>query len=320
MGNVRQGGGIISTRLWVNNNKPHLIILTETRIAERNFEGKGIFRGYYLAQHSSSGQNSKGIIIFARAQVIKEADYDIESEMGYYTIGVYCVEGKKVIIVGMYGPPESSDRIAYEIYEEMLERLDEVRERTGVNEIIIAGDLNIHLDIEGQNPKGRTCKLLKEYMEERQLTDLGKVRKLRTWRRPGRRSKKSRIDYVLTSEKLKYGHFRIVWTKYDHAMLVYENASSHNNCFFGKDWVLASKEFIERGRKVIEDTLLDHSKEYRLGNKEGREQYVNRRLPKEYEMELDLVDKEEGIYHSHILTVIVSKIEHLQKKHTNTKE
>ena len=40
-------------------------------------------------------------------------------------------------------------------------------------------------------------------------------------------------------------------------------------------WVLAGKEFIERGRKVIEETLLDNSKEYRLGNKEGREQYVN---------------------------------------------
>ena len=46
---------------------------------------------------------------------------------------------------------------------------------------------------------------------------------------------------------------------------------------------------------------------------------ITNRLPKEYEMELDLVEKEEGIYHCHIITVIISKIEHLQKKHTNTK-
>ena len=90
LGNVRQGGGIISTRIWVNNNKPHLIILTETRIAERNFEGKGIFRGYYLAQHSSSGQNSKGVIVFARTEVIKEAEYDIVRNRILHNRSILC--------------------------------------------------------------------------------------------------------------------------------------------------------------------------------------------------------------------------------------
>ena len=313
LGNARQGGGIISTRLWVNNNKPHLIILSETRIGDRDFDGKGIFRGYYLAQHSSSGQNNRGILVFARAQVEKETGYEVESERGYYTVGVYNIEGSRIIVAGVYGPSENSDRTAYEIYEQMIEKIEEIKDRSGIEEIIIAGDFNLHLDAEGLNPKGRTCRLIRDYIEERQLKDQGKNNKCKTWRRPGRKSKKSRIDYVLTSERLSYGQLRLMWSKYDHAMLVYEIASAQKTRFKGKDWVLTSKEFIEKGRKLIEETILDHSIEFRQGNREGREKFVDNRAPKEYESEIKLIEIKEGIFYSHILMVIISKLEHLQR-------
>ena len=128
--NARQGGSLRTIRLWATNNKPHIIILSETRIADRSFEGKGVFRGYYMAQHSSSGQNNKGVVVYARAQVVKVVEYSEEAETGHYTIGVYSIEGERCIVVGVYGPKESSDRIAWEIYDRLIERIELVRMRS----------------------------------------------------------------------------------------------------------------------------------------------------------------------------------------------
>ena len=313
--NARQGGGhgLKTIRLWAINNKPHIIILSETRIADRTFEGKGVFRGYYMAQHSSSGQNSKGVIVYARAQVVIEDEYSEESDTGHYTIGVYNIDGERCIVVGMYGPSESSDRIACEIYNRLIDRIELVRMRSGVEETIIAGDMNLHIDVLGLNPKGRACRLVREYMAERNIIDTDQQLKQKTWRRPGNRTKKSRIDYILVSERLSYGKYRTVWTKFDHAMLEYKIESNVRAQFRAKDWVLASKEFIDRGRKKIEETLLDHSKEFRHGDRLGRERYINKRTPREYEKEIEITDVKEGIYYSHILTVLVSKLSQLQK-------
>ena len=72
--------------------------------------------------------------------------------------------------------------------------------------------------------------------------------------------------------------------------------------------VLATDEFFTKGREIIIRTILDHSKECRnKGNKE-REEYVKKRRPEEYEQELALKDKEEGIFHSHFFNIILTLI------------
>ena len=45
LGNARQGGGLKIITLWAIINKPHIIVLSETRIADRTFDGKGVFKG-----------------------------------------------------------------------------------------------------------------------------------------------------------------------------------------------------------------------------------------------------------------------------------
>ena len=174
-------------------------------------------------------------------------------------------------------------------------------------------DMNLHIDSAGLNPKGRACRLVREYMEERNLVDIDQQTKQKTWRRPGNRTKKSRIDYILASERLSHGKYRTIWTKFDHAMLEYKIEGSVRMPFKAKDWVLTSKEFLDKGRKMIEETLLDHSKDFRHGDMIGRERYVDKRIPRDYENEIEITDRKEGIYYSHILIVLVSKLSHLQK-------
>ena len=49
----------------VHKSKPSILILTETRHIN-NFDGKGIFKGYSLAQGSSSGSRSAGVLVFTK--------------------------------------------------------------------------------------------------------------------------------------------------------------------------------------------------------------------------------------------------------------
>jgi exonuclease III len=60
------GGSIAPLRMSIHNKKPEVIILTETRVDNEEYNGKGIFRGYDLTQHSSSGRRAAGVMVFIR--------------------------------------------------------------------------------------------------------------------------------------------------------------------------------------------------------------------------------------------------------------
>ena len=81
-----------------------------------------------------------------------------------------------------------------------------------------------------------------------------------------------------------------------------------------KDWVFATEEFLEHAPKIIQDVLLDHDSYYKSRSYLDREEYINGRLPREYEAELDVTDKEEGIFNSHILMLVIKRITTLQRR------
>ncbi len=61
----RLGGGFergkhCMLEVSVHNKKPTVLILTETRIPDRHFTGTGVFKGYRMTQHSSSGNRAGG--------------------------------------------------------------------------------------------------------------------------------------------------------------------------------------------------------------------------------------------------------------------
>jgi hypothetical protein len=70
-----------------------------------------------------------------------------------------------------------------------------------------------------------------------------------------------------------------------------------------KDWVFATEDFLSQASDVIRDVLLDHDKEYRCKSYVDREASVNNRKPGEYDMDLEVIEKGKGIFHSHILLV-----------------
>jgi hypothetical protein len=73
-------------------------------------------------------------------------------------------------------------------------------------------------------------------------------------------------------------------------------------------------EFKEKARKIISDTLLDHVKEYRGTGLAGRAEENRDRDPSQFEREINVSDKDEGITNAHVLMVIISRLVSLQRR------
>ncbi len=72
-------------------------------LEDGHFYGIGVFRGYNLMQHSSSGRRSGGVAVFVR-KYLQEIDGTIRnSNSGHSTIGAYNWKGEKIISGGIYG-------------------------------------------------------------------------------------------------------------------------------------------------------------------------------------------------------------------------
>ncbi len=118
LGKERVGGNISALRIAIHKKKPDIVILTETRIKGRHFNGIGVFRGYKLTKHSSSGRRSGGVVVFVRKD-LQEIDGTIRnSNSGHITIEAYNWKGEKIIIGGIYGLCTGSERQCAEIFSE----------------------------------------------------------------------------------------------------------------------------------------------------------------------------------------------------------
>jgi exonuclease III len=178
----REGGGSIAPlRLSIHNKKPEVVILTETRVDNDEYNGKGIFRGYNLTQHSSSERRAAGVMVFIRKGITPIKGTVRNSRDGHYTIGAYDYEGAKIIIGGIYGNCTPSDVPSAEVMQNNIEWHNELLMRLGNVHSIVAGDFNLKLDIE-KNSKPRTLAVLKKFMMECDMADAGGEMKAPTWR------------------------------------------------------------------------------------------------------------------------------------------
>ena len=316
LGKERAGGNISALRIAIHNKKPDIVILTETRIEDRHFNGIGVFRGYKLTQHSSSGRRSGGVAVFVRKD-LQEIDGTIRnSNSGHSTIGAYNWKGEKIVIGGIYGLSTGSDRQCAEIFSEYADWHIELTQRIGNAAEIVGGDFNVKMDIEN-NAKPRTYKIIKDLMEERDLIDAGGEEKIPTWRRPHLPKSRSRLDYILhSSRNVDRISFKVRWGRYDHAE-VYSELDIGRKAYTKpllKDWVLTTKEFLEQAPNMIQEVILDHDKHFRTRSYTERENFVGGRLPRDYEGEMEIVEKEEGIFNAHILMIIINKITTLQRR------
>ena len=77
---------------------------------------------------------------------------------------------------------------------------------------------------------------------------------------------------------------------------------------------MATENFLSRAPGVISEILLDHSSQYRNRSYMDREVFVDNRNPRQYEQDLDILDREAGICNSHILMVIINRLTTLQRR------
>jgi hypothetical protein len=110
--------------------------------------------------------------------------------------------------------------------------------------------------------------------------------------------------------------FKVRWGRYDHAE-IYSELDIGRKLYTKpllKDWVRTTKEFLEQAPNMIQEVILDHDKHFRTSSYREREHFVGGRLLRDYEGEMEIVEKEEGIFNAHILMIIINKITTLQRR------
>jgi exonuclease III len=168
---VREGN-VSVFKASIGCQKPQLVILSETRIHEKDFSGRGVLRGYNLLQHSSSGERRAGVQVYGRKGIGMIEGTGTVSQTGNYTVGIYEIDNRKFILAAMYGVPEASDVRSVRIMEEVEEIVNEKKDIFGVDLIAWVGDFNCHM--EGNIRKPRTFRKIVELIDTWGLVDLGR--------------------------------------------------------------------------------------------------------------------------------------------------
>jgi hypothetical protein len=247
------------------------------------------------------------VTVFVRKD-LQEIDGTIRnSKSGHSTIGAYNWKGEKIIVGGIYGRCTGSDRQCAEIFSEYADWHIELTQRIGNAAEIVGRDFNVKMDIE-KNAKLRMYRIIKDLMEERDLIDAGGEEKIPTWRRPHLPKSSSRLDYILhSSRNVDRIGFIVRWGRYDHAEIYSEldiRRKSYTKPLL-KDWVLTTKEFLEQAPNMIQEVILDHYKHFRTRSYAEREDFISGKLQRDYAEEMEIVEKDEGIFNAHILMIII---------------
>jgi Txe/YoeB family toxin of Txe-Axe toxin-antitoxin module len=320
LGTVRRGGNIAPLRIQVNFDKPNIIILTET-CESQQFTGHKVFQGFELKQISRNIDRPRtgGVAIFMKKNEFECINESMRASIqGHYTIAVYISGGTKFILAAIYGPSTQSDNESYEIYSDIIQKIEELSRIYGTRYIYMGGDFNINMD-KKRPAKPRTVRLVQQFIHEFDLLDVGQVGREVTWRRPHLPNSASRLDYSIVSINFIVGKFETRWGRFDHASIFTDVSFEHRKLghYILKDWSLSSELFQEQAPKLIADILLDHDIRLRGAGGAERERFLDNRLPYEYENEIQVNEPKEGVTHSHILMIILEKLQKLQKKVQN---
>jgi len=308
----KMGGKLCSLKLNIHANKPDIVILTETR-HNADFQGQKILKGYNLIMNSSSGNRTSGVLVYARktVQIMENSVYN--SDTGHFAIGCLIMNGVRIILAAIYGPSTNSDPLSFDIFRQISQEIQTRTQAYNTSTIVLAGDFNLHLDTTGRKP--RTCQHVRGLMDRYNMIDAGHTDKLPTWRRPHRAHLHSRLDYIMHSNNILGRKVNVRWSQLDHAQITCQlevGAPTHKKVIY-KDWILGQTEFQQKAEALIAEVLIDHSQHQNMNAQDRQESFGNKH-PKEYEASLLLTDEEEGIFHAHILSIIIQKVTQLHTK------
>ena len=192
------------------------MVLTEACI-NQDFKGNKAFRGYYMSQVSRAQGRAGGVAIFSKKDVVLLENTAFNAINGHVCIGAYSVGGTKLVLAAIYGPSTNSDRDSNIIFQDISARVRELSERVGTDVIFMLGDFNVKIDKIINNGKQNTLRTLHELMEHFSMSDAGQLHgSAPTWRR-SRGGQKSRLDYIMFSERAKLTKFCVKWGRFAHA-------------------------------------------------------------------------------------------------------
>jgi len=127
------------------NSKTDFFILSETKAQDYNLQTRKINKllpTLLTSQNTASG----GVAIFSHAQHKLLPNSKRESQTkGHYVMGVYEVQKTKVLVVCVYGNPDSNDNRSKEIFEQMKDDMAELQYLHSTNICIVVGDVSFHL-------------------------------------------------------------------------------------------------------------------------------------------------------------------------------
>jgi len=129
-------------------------------------------------------------------------------------MGIYDVQKTKVLVVGVYGNPDSNDSKSKEIFEQIKDDIAELQYLHSTGVCIVAGDFNCHLhkndSSKGMINKHRTVESICGIMDTFNMYDIAESTNntQHTYFRHKAQEISSRIDLILTNintQSLKFG-------------------------------------------------------------------------------------------------------------------
>jgi len=219
----RGSGPKLSILRTLARKKLDFFILTETRVDVRAVKKIKLKRNLHATMHSLHPRPRGGVIVFSKKEhkLIPDS-VRVSNAPGHFAAGVYEIGNTRVIVAGVYGCSESSDRPSLEIMDDLRGKVNELSHVFQTRNMILAGDFNATLHEADSNNltinKINTVQSLGVLMEDHQLVDLGSVTGClgHTWHRRDSSGQSSRIDLILTNIPMQQRSCDLTQTIFDH--------------------------------------------------------------------------------------------------------
>jgi exonuclease III len=189
---------------WAKRKNFDLMTMQEAHIEEQDLDNwRDVWKGGII--YSCGTNNSKGVVILIRENLEHEIIEEIADKEGRWIIATIQLKGVILTIANFYGPNDDDPSHL----EKMIEELYRIKP----SKLVVTGDfnlvLNINIDKQGGLPRTnfKSQKILKEWMEEDEITDIWRIKnpdkRIYTWISKTQHKVMSRLDFILISDTLQ---------------------------------------------------------------------------------------------------------------------
>jgi hypothetical protein len=218
----------------------------------------------------------------------------------------------------VYLDSSGQEQLGVDSLNRLTTHLTELKQLYGTDTITLTGDFNVTLHASqchsGRINKPRTSQELQDLIAEHRLMDTGQTHGNvePTYRRHGDAQVYSRIDFTISNMVTK--QYTLGWGPMDHAYVTVQAelpSTRHVGLPSIKDWIIGSSAFLQQGREVIINTLLEHDAHRTNISAQERLNMIGIGIPEGFERRIQITDPEEGITELHVLNVIITRLQAL---------